>query len=380
MCLCVKIACAASAVLQRQAATTDCMLGLSVALDHPAISSDPKVLCAAACACKGWREAVLQSGACNTVITLDADKTLLQHCSFMQWLAKHAPLVKSITAVRRSITSVPGCTVHGLQREQHVATLQQLLQQALQLAASPAPAATAQQQQQQRQQRGLRLSSFTSNCLVAPGMLAALPAHSLTHLKFDVEHSKGLSGKVLAAALAQLSSLRHLNLENNSQKPVAGGCLSGLAQLKQLTTLKLLGNRSDSAQPLQQLLAQPLPLRQLHIRLCGRSKQQMPALNMAALVSLQEFTAFMELPEGIGAATAAAAAASRSSCSNCKQPVYGVAFAAAAAPHLADPIPRSGAPAAPGAAACAAALGAGVQSRSVCSSYCGSMAAAAAAV
>jgi hypothetical protein len=51
-------------------------------------------------------------------------------------------------------------------------------------------------------------------------------------------------------------------------------------------------------QPLQQLLAQPLPLRQLHIDFWHRSSQDMPALNMAALVRLQEFTAATVLPEG----------------------------------------------------------------------------------
>jgi hypothetical protein len=42
----------------------------------------------------------------------------------------------------------------------------------------------------------------------------------------------------------------------------------GPSQLKQLTSLKLHGKWSDSEQPLQQLLAQPLPLRQLYIFCC----------------------------------------------------------------------------------------------------------------
>jgi hypothetical protein len=174
------------------------------------------------------------------VVTLKPAATLLQLCSFMQWLVKHAPLVKSITAIYSCWTSQ--FTVHGLPWEQYVAAAQQLLQQALQLAASqaatiPAAAArilassTSQQQQQQQQQRrphGLRLSSFTSNCLVTPDTLAALPAHSLTHLDVELVHSKALDGAVMAAALAQLSSLQHLSLSNNSCKPVPGRCLLGL--------------------------------------------------------------------------------------------------------------------------------------------------------
>jgi hypothetical protein len=174
----------------------------------------------------------------------------------MQWLTKHAPLVKSITASRGVHTS----TVHGLPWEQHVAAVQQLLQQALQVAVlqaavtagkaavACAPAAPQQQQlqqQQQQQQRGLRLSSFATNCLVTPDTLAALPAHSLTHLDIDLEHSKPMDGTVLSAASAQLSSLQHLSLVNESQVSVAGRCLLGLAQLRQLTLLKLCGNWGD---------------------------------------------------------------------------------------------------------------------------------------
>jgi hypothetical protein len=107
-----------------------------------------------------------------------------------------------------------------------------------------------------------------------------------------------MDSTVLTTALARLSNLQHLSLADSSQKPVNGSCLLGLAQLKQLTSLKLHGGWSNHEQPLKQLLAQPLPLRQLDIHFWHTGTRQMPALNMAALVQLQELTACMVLPEG----------------------------------------------------------------------------------
>jgi hypothetical protein len=42
------------------------LLAVRVALDHPALSSEQRVLCAAACVCRDWRQAVQQCGVRNT--------------------------------------------------------------------------------------------------------------------------------------------------------------------------------------------------------------------------------------------------------------------------------------------------------------------------
>jgi hypothetical protein len=74
-------------------------------------------------------------------------------------------------------------------------------------AMTPAEALTdvVHQQQQQQQLLGLRLASYAG----FPGdtnTLAALPAHSLTHLDLNFKYSSGIGGAALSAALARLSN------------------------------------------------------------------------------------------------------------------------------------------------------------------------------
>jgi hypothetical protein len=72
--------------------------GLHVALAHPAVSTEPKLLCKAALVSKIWRQAVQQCGACNTAVLIDAAAPMARLQSFAQWLARHAGLVKSLRA------------------------------------------------------------------------------------------------------------------------------------------------------------------------------------------------------------------------------------------------------------------------------------------
>lgn len=55
---------------QAQGASARCTLALSIAVDHPALSADARILCSAACVCKGWRQAVQQCSACNTAVNI----------------------------------------------------------------------------------------------------------------------------------------------------------------------------------------------------------------------------------------------------------------------------------------------------------------------
>jgi hypothetical protein len=184
--------------------TAGCTLqGLHVALEQPCFNAHPQVLCAAARVCKAWREAVQQCSFCNTSVVLDASKPLPQMQGFVQWLSRHAGLVRSIStkpiAYHMLESDASWLPVHG---EAHLAAAQGLLQLSVQAAtaqlgaehgipaeaaaaAAPAAAAAAagaaataaaaravgmfgvgqpqQQQQQQQQQRGLRLRSFNSH-------------------------------------------------------------------------------------------------------------------------------------------------------------------------------------------------------------------------
>jgi hypothetical protein len=69
---------------------------------------------------------------------------------------------------------------------------------------------------------------------------------------------------------------------------VPGSILAGLSQLSQLTALKLHGHWSSVGEPLHHILAQPLPLRQLHLEL---PLQRLPPLNLAHLTQLEEVNA-----------------------------------------------------------------------------------------
>uniref|UniRef100_A0A383W844 Uncharacterized protein n=1 Tax=Tetradesmus obliquus TaxID=3088 RepID=A0A383W844_TETOB len=169
---------------------------------------------------------------------------------------------------------------------------QQLLQQALQAAAGHADARAAgaaalqansatgmtgkqqQQQQQRRRRRAWRLASFGSDLPGAPALLHALPGCSLTYLHLGLQPGAAAErAKAQLSQLASLSSLQQLSLVGSPGLgpgyEVPGGCLAGLSQLGQLTTLRLAGRFLGVKQLLQQLLAQPLPLRQLTVDFVG---------------------------------------------------------------------------------------------------------------
>ncbi|KAF6255391.1 hypothetical protein COO60DRAFT_1641580 [Scenedesmus sp. NREL 46B-D3] len=116
------------------------------------------------------------------------------------------------------------------------------------------------------------------------GMLAALPAHSLTHL--DLQHVHGpvhgpAVSAAVSAALARLTNLQRLHVALDE---ASYSCLAGVAQLSRLTWLEFRGTRAKDYEHLRQLLAQPLPLRVLQLfNLAG-----FPPLDLSRLTHLQE--------------------------------------------------------------------------------------------
>lgn len=95
-------------------AASTALLGLYIALEHPAASTDPRVLCAAARSCRAWREAVQQCPAHNTAVVLNTKKPVQQLQGFGQWLPKHAALVKSITAMTTAFDRGGGQAALGI--------------------------------------------------------------------------------------------------------------------------------------------------------------------------------------------------------------------------------------------------------------------------
>jgi hypothetical protein len=107
--------------------------GLHVALEHPAVSTDPHLLCTAAIVSKSWRQAVQQCRACNTTVLIDAAAPMARLQSFAQWLARHAGLVKSLSMER----SWKYGSIDGLPYKAHEAAAQELLQLSIHAVGAP---------------------------------------------------------------------------------------------------------------------------------------------------------------------------------------------------------------------------------------------------
>jgi hypothetical protein len=315
--------------LTLQEAASSYLQALQFAIEHPAISTDPKALCTSARICKAWRHAVQQCRACNTAIDLSAPDLIKcylatsgfpsapQLRSFAQWLPKHAGLVRSIRSQMRLQMS---------QLSNEETALGGVLHKALQAAAA-APAAMPETaalraaseleggnvlkqdlrhpHHQQQEQSGWCLTSFSCNLPGAAAMLDALPAHSLTHLELGVSHSCDVSGAELAVSLARLSSLQRLCIESQfvlterihlpSDKigGIDGSYLrDGVGKLAQLTSLSLTGFY-ENVQPVEQLLQQLLPRLQQLLLLIHRPLTKQ---NLAHLTQLQEIASGASFP------------------------------------------------------------------------------------
>jgi hypothetical protein len=194
------------------------LLALSVALEHPTFSADPQVLCAAAQTCKTLQQAVRQRSTCSMAVVLGPTAPLHQLRSFASWMAGHSHLVSSITT-NKEINTQSLKVTRAIEYQCNVIMAQQLLEQGLQGAAEPAAAAAgalhaddsvaAPPQQQQQQQLLLQLASFSCD-YASLAMLKSLPAHSLTHLRFDLVNALPEEYAEVPASLARLSNLQHL--------------------------------------------------------------------------------------------------------------------------------------------------------------------------
>jgi hypothetical protein len=233
---------------------------ISIALDHPQLSTDPQVLCRVAAVCKGWRQAVQQCCTCNTHISLES-VTLQKLASLTAWLPRHAALVESIGISQNQKPS--RSSYRALDSKEYTQQVVRLLQPAVQLAALlPATAVpgrtgaagasqaaacrlSQQQQQQQQWQRGLHLASFSCKAPGGTGLLGLLPPHSLTELVFGEPAATGatsiVNGPALTAAIARLSNLRRLHLVNTYGFRTPACSLAAAAEFTKLTYLELEG-------------------------------------------------------------------------------------------------------------------------------------------
>jgi hypothetical protein len=214
--------------------------------------------------------------------------------------------------------------------------VQQLLHKALQDAAKQADAGAAgasaaaaalptstdavrdnsTQQQQQQQQRGWRLASFSSDLPGAPDLLPLLPCHSLTQLSLSFKSilyrlAAPTSALVQLSELTRFTSLQCLTLDSSHGYCwLPDGCLPGLAQLSQLTSLTLLGDFmppvKGMGKQLQQLLAHALPLQRLRIEVVDvydNILDLLPLPNLTHLTRLEEIIIDNVIADGVALPT-----------------------------------------------------------------------------
>jgi hypothetical protein len=191
----------------------------------------------------------------------------------------------------------------------HAASLQPVNSAAATAVSVPVSNQVASQMQQQQQQQGLHLRSFSSNVPKVVDMVAVLPPDSLSCLQLNLRNATTDSA-ALAAAIGRLSSLQQLQLYGLPD-PSLCTALTALTQLTQLTHLRfsgawpeqIVGGGLYRAKPLvqpvaaalQQLLAQPLPLKELVMWL----SDDLPELDMARLTRLTKLDANCTLPQGL---------------------------------------------------------------------------------
>jgi hypothetical protein len=267
---------------------------MRILLQQPDIITDTKFACTAAQVCSGWRQAVVDSPGHSKAVSLK-DSSWPQLQSLYHWLQRHSRLVNTLAV-----------TFRGRPRGASQTVLQQ-----------------QQQQQQQSSSHGQGVqgrllasdhSEYTQGGLQILGLLAG---KGLVELDMAFAGSVGISGaggnalmgSALASKLARLQGLQRLTIHGaDAAVLVPGSCLAGLAQLTRLTSLKISGEWSNVMPALQPLLEQPLPLQQLHIfpgtpppssrdgngRILGIVG--LPALNMAGLTNLLEFSTRYHLP------------------------------------------------------------------------------------
>jgi hypothetical protein len=159
-----------------------------------------------------------------------------------------------------------------------------------------------------QQQQALCLRSFSSSLPKAVDMLAALQVQHLTCVELDFRKANTDSSK-LSSALVRLSNLQQLRLGDMLDTSL-GTALTTLVPLPQLTLLQFWGEwpsylqivsaqtirsartsrvlASPVSDALQQLLAQPLPLKSLQLSVYD--SYQLPVLNMGLLTNLTELS------------------------------------------------------------------------------------------
>lgn len=242
---------------------------------------------------KEMGEAINQSATNRTNVSfrpsfrsiLESKHELSKFSSFAGWLAKHRQLVSTL-----EVCGEPS-RLYDTQSSGNAA-VRSIMQQLLQLGLGAADGVGAGKQ--------LRLQSFKSSVPATAGLLAALPAATLTELRLCKLDSNNLN-----SALSRLTSLQRLTvtMRDYVQRPSKAyeeldTCLEGIAPLTQLTQLHL--NNIPVSSDMQLL---PVQLQQLAVKYrCDRirpggddSDIEFVESEFDAMASLQHLTCLTHL-------------------------------------------------------------------------------------
>lgn len=199
-----------------------------------------------------------------------------QAVSFAGWLAKHAGLIRKLVVYYKGVYVLRGADTVTL-----TAALKQLVEFALQGAASAAAS---------RSGAPLTLYSYTSFVPPTAGLLAALPAATLTSLNLRLDSSNSI------ADISRLSNLQRLSLNLfYVQAETHNNCLREIGKLEQLRQLQLIEIAAESD---MQLL--PAQLQHLQLEYSGWDDDDMVGVR----VNLQHMTSLRVLELKAGDLTA----------------------------------------------------------------------------
>lgn len=246
---------------------------LAVALQHPAVADCVPNVCTLLQGSKAWRAVAQQSTAGLAWLDFSgySIRQLGKFSSFTNWLAKYPGLIGALNIKFDLSDNLGAASTAAL-----LQAIQQLAEFGLQTAAAASGSCAP-----------LRMSSYSSSIPPTAGLLAALPAATLTSLQLDRAGSDNWY-----PALSKLTNLRSISLVMmNLETAMVDRCLQQLGTLKKLTTLTLVSAGGD-----MQML--PVQLESLCLYYIDQGPSTL--LDLQHLVKLQQLTVFgqADLAEG----------------------------------------------------------------------------------
>ncbi|KAF6257928.1 hypothetical protein COO60DRAFT_1168827 [Scenedesmus sp. NREL 46B-D3] len=245
---------------------------LCTALQHPALTADPQTVCCLLQTCRSWRAAVQQAAAGTTVIDLRSLHSIAKLSQFAAWIPRHAGMLAEVSL------TLPQTEDDGLSTQHYATAAEQIILLALQnVAAAAASAAAGSSGTPAAVPQLLRLQVFCTDFLSGAGLLAFLPAATLT--KLSVKYMGGYpsaNSPAISQALAGLTSLKELSLQHYYAEPIrlSGRCLQAVSQLSCLSAL-CIGWVAEDAD----LSLLPQQLQQLELMVvCGKQALQLQHL------------------------------------------------------------------------------------------------------